>query len=309
MPLLSVITAAYNEEENLPLFYQRVAATLDGAGIPWELIVVDDHSRDNTFAVLCRMAASDARVRGMRLSRNVGSHTAVIPAIEKAAGDCIAHIASDLQHPPEMLPEMWARWQAGAQVVWVARAGRPEGFITVALARLYYLLMRRVAGLRDMPPGGADFFLLDRVAARALLECDERNTSILGLVSWMGFRQEVLHAKRLPRLHGRSAWTLGRKIKLVIDTIASFTYLPVRLMSYAGAACALAGIAIALWLAWRATAGHPAGWLLLVPLVLMLSGAQMLMLGVLGEYIWRALEEARRRPRYFVEADTSQPSR
>ena len=151
MSLLSVVTAAYNEAENLRPLYERVARTLDGAGIAWELIVVDDHSQDGTFAVISELAAADPRVRGVRLSRNEGSHTAVLCAIEKASGDAVAQIAADLQHPPELLTELWKMWGGGAQVAWAVRRNRrPDVF-----ARLFYAAMRHAAGIKDL--AGADF--------------------------------------------------------------------------------------------------------------------------------------------------------
>jgi dolichol-phosphate mannosyltransferase len=299
MPLLSVVTAAYNEAENLRTLYERVAKTLDAAGIAWELIVVDDHSRDGTFAVLSELAAADGRVRGVRLSRNEGSHTAVLCALEKASGDCIAQVAADLQHPPEMLPELWKLWAGGAQVAWAVRRGARPGMG----ARLYYLAMRHAAGLKDL--AGADFYLMDRRVAQAVVECGARNTSIMALISWMGFRQAAIEYNRPARERGRSGWTLEKKIKLAIDSVTSFTYLPIRLISYTGAVVALAGFVEAALAARNALAGKTVeGWASLMIAVLVIGGLQMIMLGILGEYVWRALDEARRRPRYFIEAAT-----
>ena len=288
MPLLSVATTAYNEAQNLPLLYERLVKALDGAGIPWELIVVDDHSRDATFAVISKLAAADRRVRGVRLSRNTGSHLAMMCALEKCSGDCVAQIAADLQHPPELLPELWKMWGQGAQVVWAARRSGESG----VFAPLYYFLMRHVVGMKELPAEGADFCVLDRCVVRALADCGERNTSILALIAWMGFRQATTYYDRQPRVHGRSGWTLEKKIKLVADSITSFTCLPIRLISFTGIAVALAGLA-------AAGLGPP-----LMAAILLIGGVQMIMLGVLGEYIWRALDEARRRPRYFIEAAT-----
>ena len=308
-PSLSVITPAYNEADNLPPLYERLARVLDGLELEWEWIVVDDHSSDATFAVLKEIAERDPRVRGVRFARNVGSHMAVRCGLDYARGDCAAALAADLQDPPEILPNLLAEWHAGAQVVWAVRCRREgESATTLGFARLYYWLMRRVVGLKDIPPNGADVFLLDRCVIDALRQFSERNVSLLALITWMGFRQASITYDKQARLHGRSGWSLEKKLKLAIDSVTSFSYLPIRLMSYTGCAVTLAGFVYAGSVIANALyGGPPAPWAILMVMVLVLAGVQMLMLGVLGEYLWRALDEARQRPRYLVE-DASSPT-
>ncbi|MFB2773258.1 glycosyltransferase family 2 protein [Pelatocladus sp. BLCC-F211] len=307
--LLSVITPAYNEAENLPLLYERLSNVLDSLTIDWEWIVVDDHSVDQTFAAIANIAKRDSRVHGIRFSRNFGSHTAMTCGLHYAKGDCAVIMAADLQDPPETLPELLAEWHEGAQVVWAVRKRRPgEKTSKVGFARLYYFLMRQVVGMKQMPATGADFFLIDRRVMESLHTFNESNVSLMALITWMGFRQAYITYDKRVRSHGRSGWSLEKKLKLVLDSLTSFSYLPIRLMSYIGFIVALVGFIFAGFVVINAIFGHPTpGWSSLMVVVLVLGGLQMLMMGGLGEYLWRALDESRRRPRYIVEATTDIP--
>jgi glycosyltransferase involved in cell wall biosynthesis len=309
MPLLSVVTPAYNEAQNLPVLYERLRSALDVPDLEWEWVVVDDHSRDGTFDVLCELAVKDPRVRGIRLSRNFGSHTATPCALNHARGDCAAMIAADLQDPPEVILQLLEKWHAGAQVVWAVRAEREgEKASTILFSRLYYWVMRSFVGLKEMPSTGADCVLLDRAVLEAFRGFQEANMSFLALLTWMGFRQETLFYVKKARLHGKSGWTFGKKLKLTIDSITAFSYLPIRLMSFVGFVVAVMGFAYAIFEIIAALVGHPpTGYPSLMVVILVLGGLQMLMMGVLGEYLWRALDESRRRPRYLIEAVTPQP--
>jgi dolichol-phosphate mannosyltransferase len=308
--LVSVVTPAYNEAENLPLLYRRLNAVFDGLGMDWEWVVVDDHSRDSTFAVMSDLARRDKRVRGARLARNSGSHTAITCGFHQARGDCAVLMAADLQDPPEVVPEMIRPWQDGAQVVWAMRRTREgESAGTVGFARLYYWLMRHVVGVKEMPATGADFLLMDRRVLDGFREFGESNASVLALVTWMGFRQVAIEYDKRARVHGQSGWSLGKKIKLVVDSITSFTYLPIRAMTAAGFVVSLVGFGYAALVLLNRLDGNPVeGWSSLMVVVLVVGGIQMLMMGVLGEYLWRALDESRRRPRYLIEAVTRHES-
>lgn len=303
---LSVVTPAYNEAPNLPLLYDQLKGVLDSLGLTWELIIVDDHSRDDTFATIARLAARDQRVRGLRLARNSGSHTAVGCGLDAAQGECAVVIASDLQDPPDLISTMTGEWQKGAQVVWGVRAHRTgESTSTLAFSRFYYALMRGMVGMREMPMQGADVFLIDRSVIEALRQFKERNVSLFALIMWMGFRQTSITYDKQPRRYGRSGWNLEKKLKLVIDSITSFTYLPIRLMSYVGILFGVLGFLYAAFVIVNAIAGNPPqGWSSLIFVVLIIGGIQMVMIGILGEYLWRTLDEARQRPRYLVEAMT-----
>ena len=225
--MISIVTPAFNESRNLPLLYERICATMESLGLDWEWIVVDDHSSDDTFAVINRLAERDRRVRGVRFARNFGAHTAVTCGLHQARGDCVAALAADLQDPPEVLPQLLEQWRAGVKVVWAARGAREgERAATLGFSRLYYWVMRSVVGIKEMPATGADFFLMDRAVVDAFSRFSESNSSILALITWMGFRQATITYDKGARVHGRSAWTLKKKLKLVVDSVTAFSYVP-----------------------------------------------------------------------------------
>jgi polyisoprenyl-phosphate glycosyltransferase len=308
--MISIVTPAFNEARNLPVLYERICATMESLGLDWEWIVVDDHSEDETFAAIARLAERDRRVRGVRFARNFGHHSAVTCGLHQARGDCVTALAADLQDPPEVIAELLEQWNSGVKVVWAAR-GRREGekATTVGFSRLYYWVMRNVVGMKEMPATGADFFLIDRTVVEAFSRFSESNVSIFALITWMGFRQATITYDKGARLHGSSGWTLKKKLKLVVDSVTAFSYLPVRFMSYLGFAVAFAGFFNAGLVILNAMNGHPVeGWSSLMVVVLLVGGLQMVMMGVLGEYVWRALDESRRRPRYIIEANTAERS-
>jgi glycosyltransferase involved in cell wall biosynthesis len=309
-PLISVVTPAYNEAENLAVLYQRLCATMDGLGVEWEWVVVDDHSQDATFAVIGRLAEHDARVRGVRFARNFGAHTALTCGLHLARGECVAALAADLQDPPEVIPKLFTQWKAGMQVVWAARQQRAgETAATIGFSRVYYWVMRNVVGMKEMAATGADFFLLDRTVVDAFSSFNESNASILALLTWMGFRQTTVSYDKEARLHGHSGWTLKKKLKLAVDSVTSFSYVPIRFMSYLGFVVGIAGFLYAAQVMVNFLRGNPIeGWSSLMIVVLIVGGLQMVMMGVLGEYLWRALDESRRRPRYLIEATTGDAS-
>jgi polyisoprenyl-phosphate glycosyltransferase len=303
VPRLTVVTPAYNEERNLPVLHEHLRAALDGSGAEWEWLIVDDSSIDRTFAVAGECAAADRRVRAYRLSRNFGSHTAVMCGLDQARGDCAVVLAADMQDPPEVILSLLAEWRGGAQVVWAVRARRlGESRSTILFSRFYRWMMRKIVGLRNMPAMGADFVLLDRRVIDAVCSFRERNASFFALVTWMGFRQASIQYDKQARLHGESNWTLRKKIKLVVDSLTSFSYLPIRLMSVTGFVVAFLGALYSVFVFFNALFGAPAlGWSSLMAVLMFLGGMQMCMLGILGEYTWRGLDEARVRPRYLIE--------
>ena len=298
--MLSIVTPAFNEALNLPDLYSRLVQTMSVVGDAWEWVVVDDHSEDETFAVIGQLAARDPRVRGIRLARNSGSHAAITCALHHAAGDAAVMLAGDLQDPPEVLSAMLERWRDGAQVVWAVRRRQPGEPRQAGSAALYYWIMRHFVGMKEMPARGSDVFLVDRVVMEAFRQFQERNVSVLALITWLGFRQEHIAYDKQPRAAGRSGWTLARKIKLVIDSVTSFSDLPIRLCSYAGVGLMLLALLV------PATApillpSVGAGLLLVLSVVVGLAGVQLLALGIVGEYVFRALDESRHRPPYLIE--------
>lgn len=305
--MLSIVTPAHNEELNLPTLYQELSGQL--VDHEWEWILVDDHSSDNTFGVFSRLAAEDPRLRGLRLSRNFGSHRALMCGLREARGEAAVILAADLQDPPAVIPQLVSRWREGSQLVWAVRAARPgESAVNLMFSRFYYTLMRRFVGLSSMPATGADFFLADRRVLDALARYNESNVSLFALVSSLGFRHAEIQYTKEARRQGSSSWTFGKKLKLLIDSVAAFTYLPVRYMLAFGTGVGVLGFLYAVFIIFHYFRGDPTpGWSSLMVVVLMLGGMQMMMLGVLGEYIWRALDESRSRPLYLVEEVTPPP--
>jgi dolichol-phosphate mannosyltransferase len=302
--ILTIVVPAYNEAENLPVLYQRIVA-LDWAviGMDFELLVVDDHSTDGTDETIERLREADPRVKTLRFSRNFGSHAACTAGLEAAGGRAAVVLAADLQDPPEIIPSLVDEWRKGGAIVWAVRGVRQgETWQTKLSARLFYSLIKRMTRM-DMPPNGADFFLLDRAVLDALRTVPERNTSLVAQIQWLGFAQRSLEYTKQARAAGRSKWTLAKRIKLSIDWIVGFSYTPIRLMSVVGLTFACAGFLYAIFLIVRRVsfAVPVEGWTSLISVVLITSGVQLVMLGVLGEYLWRSFDASRQRPRFIIE--------
>ena len=294
--MISLITPAFNEGSNLPMLHERLTAVF--RQLDWEWIIVDDHSRDNTFEVIERLVAIDPRVRGIRLAYNSGSHLAFTCGLRHASGEVAALMVADLQDPPELLIQMLERWRSGVQVVWAVRRHQPgDGSGT----QLYYWIMRNLVGMNDMPATGADFFLVDRVVIDAFLAAADRHVSIFALMMWLGFRREFIQYDKQPRTRGRSGWTLAKKLKLVVDSIVGFSDFPIWWLTYAGVAALVAALVPAV-VAVVAYSGLNAALLLLAALVIGLFGCHLIALAILGHYVWRGLDAARKRPLYSIEA-------
>lgn len=310
---VSVVLPAYREAASLDNLIPRVLAHLP-ADSGSEVIVVDDHSDDGTIDVVRSWAGRDARVRGVRLARNAGSHMAILCGMSEARGAAVVVLAADGQDPPEIIPALVASWRAGAQVVWAVRERREgQSRLSLALSSVYYRLMNRWTSV-SLPATGADFFLLDRRVVDVLKALPERNTSLFALVSWLGFRRaEVLYDKKA-RSAGKSSWTLRKKLRLAMDSLFGFSVAPLKIASGLGFLYALGGFAYAaLLIINRFTSGRifggvaVEGWSALMVILLISSGTLMFVLGLFGEYLWRTLEEVRGRPRFVVEESVNGP--
>jgi dolichol-phosphate mannosyltransferase len=303
--LVSVVVPVYHNAGSLDDLLARLSAVADGLpGDRFEFVFVDDGSRDASFEVLRRLAERDPRVRVVKLSRNFGSQSAILAGLTQARGECMVALAADLQDPPELIPRLLERWREGRKVVLAARRSRADPLVSRALADAFYLLFRRFA-LPNMPRHGFDFFLLDRAVRDLIAGIQENNAYLTGLILWLGFDPAVIEYDRGPRpaRYGPSMWGLGRRVKHFIDSFTAFSYFPLRAASVMGVVVAILGVLYALLVVTlRVIHGFPVeGWASLMVAVLLLSGVQMLMIGVLGEYLWRNLEETRRRPRFIVE--------
>ncbi len=302
-PVISVVAPACNEAASLPAFVDETRTVLNGLGEPWEIVLVDDGSADETRAVLGALHAADARVKSVSFSRNFGHQVAITAGMDFARGDAVVVIDSDLQDPPAVIADLVARWREGYQVVYARRTTREgETWFKLATASLFYRLIQRIANV-DIPVDTGDFRLLDRRAADALRGMREQHRYVRGLAAWIGFRSAAVSYQRRARHAGETKYPLRRMIKFALDGITNFSYLPLQLATYAGffvAGLSLAGILLAIVL--RLALGHAlTGQATTLVSVLFLGGIQLIFLGVIGEYLGRIYDEVKGRPLYVVD--------
>lgn len=297
----SIVVPCYNEEANILEFHEAVTSAIKKMQMPFEIVFVDDGSTDSTFEMIWSLAEKDSRVKCLQLSRNFGSHSAILAGLHSATGDFAVMISADLQDPPEVIPEMVARWEEGYHVVWAVREGRDDPVLKKLLAGCFYWLLRRIA-LPDYPAKGMDYGLFDRRVLDALKGFTEVNQFLTGSIVWLGFRQTEIPYLRQARTRGVSKWPVGKRIKTALDAIVSFSYFPVRFISYSGMAICLLSFLYAVFLVFRKVflGLGGAGWPSLMVAVLFLGGTQLIMVGILGEYLWRGVDHARKRPPYIV---------
>ncbi len=304
---LSILIPCYHESAAVRDTLTRLESSLAAAGFhePYEVLFIDDGSRDDTFTHLRALAASNPRVRVIRLSANVGSHMAIRAGLERCEGTHACYLPADLQEPPELIPKLLELCRDPVQIAWAVRDSRQDPFLTKLFARCFYGLAR-VMVTKNLPTGGAGTFLLGPKALAAVSSFTERNLTLEGLFATMGFPMAMLPYQRQARRHGASKWTLAKKLKLFADFFVAYSYTPIRFFSYLGVGVASLGFLYALFiLAARLVYGSQmtSGFAAIMIAVLILGGLQMLMMGVLGEYLWRTLDESRRRPRYIVDED------
>lgn len=303
-PELSIVIPIFNEEAAIPALLERlrgIAGQLSPLAV--EILLMDDHSSDRSPELLREVSLLDPRFRFARLAKNSGSHVAILAGFAESRGECAVFLAADLQDPPELIPKMLDLWRAGNQVVWAAREER-EGVskFDVFLSNTFYRLLN-LMGEVNLPPRGSDFALVDRKVIDALLKSTGSHPSVIGEIARLGFTQAQINYTKAQRVAGTTKWTMGRKLKAFADAFVLFSYAPLRIMSYLGMLCSFSGFAYALLvIILRLRNATPVqGWSSLIVVVLVLGGVQMMMLGVLGEYLWRTLEAARRRPIFFLE--------
>jgi len=305
--LLSVVAPVYDEAELVEQFVDRTRAAV--ADYEFELVLVNDGSKDGTGELLDRMAAADPRVRVIHLSRNFGHQAALTAGLEHAIGDVVAMIDADLQDPPELIKEMLGQWSQGADVVYAVRKEREgETAFKLATASWFYKLFDKLAQV-DLEPNSGDFRLLDRRALDALLAMTERSRFLRGMTVWVGFNQTAVAYQREPRNAGETKYTVRRMLRFSLDAIASFSHLPLQLATYAGLLSAgLAFIAIPVVVALRITDSYLPGFGSLTIAILLLGGIQLIALGVIGEYVGRIYDEVKHRPLYIVREERNRPT-
>jgi polyisoprenyl-phosphate glycosyltransferase len=305
-PLISVVMPAYNEGANISATHEALSATAsDCPSFDWEFLFVDDGSTDDTFELLQQANSIDTRVKVIRLSRNYGSHIGAAAGLRFASGDATLIMAADLQDHPREIPRLVERWREGFDVVWAIRSQRSDGKVDIFLSHVFAAMIRQVA-LPNYPKAGTvGFCLIDRKVIDALNRFPERNRMIFGLILYSGFRQTYLTYERQERHSGRSKWPFRSKVKLTLDTIVSFSAMPLRIAALSGIITAFLGLTSAVYLVIdRLVEDQFAvpGWTSIIVIMLILSGLQLTILGMLGEYLWRALEDARERPIFLVRS-------
>lgn len=300
-PDLSVVIPIYNEVENIAVLYDRLLRVLEGEKASFEIVFVDDGSRDESVKHLNELAALDERVIVIELARNFGHQVAITAGLDYARGKAVAVMDADLQDPPEVLPEFIAKWREGNEVVYAVRAKRKEGWLKRTSYRTFYRLLRHVANIA-IPLDAGDFCIMDRRVADLLKSMPERNRFIRGIRSWIGFKQTGIPFERHARHAGTSKYTVGRLMLLALDGLISFSYVPLRIITLLGLSVSLMSLFLAVFffvkkLIYGLT---PPGYASIIVSIFFLSGIQLVTLGVIGEYVGRIFEEAKRRPMYVL---------
>lgn len=305
MPKLSIIIPVYYNEKNLPPLYEDIREKIiKPALFDYEIVMVDDGSGDESWAEMEKIAAIDKNVRIYHLSRNFGSHAAILCGLEHCTGDCAVVKAADLQEPTEIIIEMYRKWQEGYNVVLAVREDREESFSQKFFANFYYRLVRTFA-LKKMPKNGFDIYLIDRKVINVLSMMDEKDSALTGQILWSGFKTAEVPYVRLERKIGKSRWTLQKKIKLVMDTLYSFSSVPITLVMLVGAFAFAASIIWGLVVLINKIAGNipVSGFTTMFIFQLFSFGITMTTLGVIGGYLWRTFDASRNRPIYIIEKD------
>lgn len=300
---VSVVVPVYYNEPSLPLLHQQfseIASSL--SDLEFEFIFVDDGSGDNSYSVLKQILEKDKRVKVIKLVRNFGSNLAILAGFMHAAGDCVVVITADLQDPPELIPRLVASWRNGSEVVLAVRNKRHDPLISRVWAGVFNKLYKAFV-FHNFPTDGFDLFLASRRVVDVLVKYAGPNLYLFGLLLWTGYKFDTITYTRRERAFGKSRWTFSKKAKYFMDAFVGFSYLPLRLASVVGILLAILGFAYAIFvIVARIFGGFPIeGWASLMVVLLLVTGTQLAMLGIVGEYLWRNLDETRRRPLFLIE--------
>ena len=301
--MLSIVVPFLNEQANLPVLYERLVAVMAHLE-PCELLFIDDGSTDGSAAWAATKATEDPRVRLLRLSRNFGHQIAITAGMDHAAGDAVVVIDADLQDPPEVIPELVAKWQEGHEVVYAVRKKREsETWLKRSLAASFYRVFRYLAKI-DIPMDAGDFRLVDRKVVDALKEVRELHRFMRGLTCWVGFRQCAVFYERHARHRGETKYPVWKSLRLAFDAITSFSAAPLRLVVGLGlTTCLIAMVWVAqiVWAHWFRSENLEPGWASLMSVMVLMGGIQLVCIGMLGQYVSRIFEESKRRPLYFLK--------
>lgn len=302
MKLSIIVPVYYNEDNLIPLYDDIKAKILDVIDYEYEIVMVNDGSKDRSYEIMQQLAAKDPNIRICSLSRNFGSHAACLCGLSICTGDCAVIKAADLQEPSELILDMVESWKQGNNVVLACREDRKESFSQKAFAKTYYWLVRKTA-LSNMPKDGFDIYLVDRKVIKVLKSLDETNSSITCQILWSGFRTGTVPYVRREREIGKSRWTLKKKIRLVTDTLFSFSTVPIKLVSTIGALSITGSViwGIIILISWLNDKINVSGWTASILFSLFSFGITMLSIGIIGEYVWRIFDSSRGRPPFIIE--------
>ena len=307
--LLSLVVPVYNESDTIGVFYERATKALAAIpGLNYEVLFVDDGSRDDSYAQLLKLAQRDSRLRIIKFSRNFGHQIAITAGIDRAIGDAVAVIDADLQDPPEVIASMVDRWREGYDVVYGVRAGRTgEGRMKLLTAALFYRLLNRITKI-EVPVDVGDFRLMSRRVVDQLKQMREKDRFVRGLVSWIGFRQTGVPYQRDRRYAGETKYPFGKMVKFAFDGITSFSTVPLKLATWLGyVASGLAFLYMLSVFVQKSLGMTVPGWATVMVAMLFLGGVQLISLGIIGEYLGRVFTELKPRPMYIVEEEVGAP--
>ena len=302
MSKISIVIPVYYNSDTLRDLYDDLKNKVLGIIGEYEIVLVDDGSGDESWKIMNEIRLEDSNVKCVKLSRNFGEHAAIFAGLSVCTGDCAVTKQADLQEDSSLILQMYESWKKGNEIVLAARNSRKDNPIYVLFAGLYYKMIRRMVN-KNMPMGGCDCYLVGRKAINELIKLNEKNSSLTLQVMWLGFQTDIIYFDRLEREKGKGRWTMAKKVKLVIDSILSFSYAPLRMMMYAGFLFDIFSLIMFIMvLVEYFTVGTPiAGWSSLMSVVLLGFGMMMTMIGIIGEYIWRALDASRNRPPFIID--------
>ncbi len=304
-PELSIIAPVYNEEGVVDEFYKRLEAALRATGLASEILFINDGSSDSSYEKLLALKKADSRVRVLNFSRNFGHQIAVKAGIDHALGDLLIIIDTDLQDPPEVIPDFIRKQKEGYEVVYAIRASRKgESFFKKWTASLYYRLMRKIVPI-DMPLDAGDYRLITRPVAETIKRFGEKSPYLRGIISWVGFRQTGILIQREARFAGKTKYSLKKMCALAWNGVTHFSFLPLQISTYVGVLTSLACLGFIVFVVYSKMVLHAAvpGWASLMVAVLFLGSVQLITLGILGSYLARSYDETRNRPLYLLKEE------